>query len=389
MKIRHAALSAGVCLALALACSPFLWGGGEARGIERNFAGSAQLAYLYVPTDRLARDQTFDGFTTELSLKLAVDFNENVSVDVKTCYGCHGFEMGMAVANLRVSDALSFRVGRFTPAFGDFPARHDPANHRTSDKPLPYDMGRMLRLREYNMSVLPAPYVDNGLEVRGTLNFGARDRVALDYHAYVVGGLRGGRDAQDVDWIQMRSGAFYYVDNNSTPTAGGRLALTIFLTETASLKVGGSFMYGTYDPDNEQAVMLGGADLVLRIDKWTLRSEYLFRRTEMALDPSAFLYGPGKGGVYDPWALQDGWYVSTDYPLGEHWELVGRFDGLRRIGNTTDASSLRSRSMMLRYTAGVNYRFAGALRIKLNAELYDFSDFSDEVAINLAFVGAF
>ena len=38
--------------------------------------------------------------------------------------------------------------GRFTPSFGDFPVRHDPANHRTNDKPLPYDMGRMLHIRD-------------------------------------------------------------------------------------------------------------------------------------------------------------------------------------------------------------------------------------------------
>jgi len=59
---------------------------------------------------------------------------------VKVCYGCHGFEVGMAYFDFRVVDELNFRVGRFIPAFGDFPLRHDPANHRTSDKPLAYDM---------------------------------------------------------------------------------------------------------------------------------------------------------------------------------------------------------------------------------------------------------
>lgn len=57
-----------------------------------------------------------------------------------------------------LADELNFRVGRLTPAFGSFPLRHDPANHRTSDKPLPYDMGRMLRFREWNEGVLPAPH---------------------------------------------------------------------------------------------------------------------------------------------------------------------------------------------------------------------------------------
>jgi hypothetical protein len=64
---------------------------------------------------------------------------------VKICYGCHGFETDMAFVDLRVAEQLNFRVGRMNPAFGDFPLRHDPANHRANSKPLPYDMGRMLR----------------------------------------------------------------------------------------------------------------------------------------------------------------------------------------------------------------------------------------------------
>ena len=137
---------------------------GLARAADVNFAGSVQLDYLLVPTDEHARDFTFDGFTTELSLKLSADVSDHIAVQVKTCYGCHGFEIGAAYVDFRPVDDLTLRAGRFTPAFGDFQARHDPANHLTSDKPLPYDMGRMLHLRDWNMSVLPAPYVDSGLQ---------------------------------------------------------------------------------------------------------------------------------------------------------------------------------------------------------------------------------
>ena len=42
----------------------------EAFEIERNFAGSAQLDYLSVPTAPQNRKSTLDGFTTELSIKL-------------------------------------------------------------------------------------------------------------------------------------------------------------------------------------------------------------------------------------------------------------------------------------------------------------------------------
>ena len=363
---------------------------GTSHGGERNFAGSAQLDYLSVPTHADARDIVFDGFTTELSLKLAVDVTEHVAANVKTCYGCHGFEMGQAFMDLRVADELVVRVGRFTPAFGDFPVRHDPANHRTSDKPLPYDMGRMLRLREFGMSVLPAPYVDNGLELRGTLTLG--EAAELDYAAYVIGGLRGGADATDVDFIQSRSGALYYVDNNSRPSAGGRLALALRLGDEGSVKLGASGLYGSYDPDRELDYLVVGSDLVLRWASWTLRAEYLLRRTEMALgsDPATrFRYGPGPGGDYDDWFIKDGFYVETDFAASDSLELVARWDGMRRLGNVPVGSPLRSRSAMLRYTLGANWRLPRSMRVKLSGEAYDFSDFEDEVALHLGMVAVF
>jgi hypothetical protein len=64
---------------------------------------------MWVTTDPDARDHTFDGFTNELSLKVAVDFTDNVSANVKLCYGCHGFEVGMAYVDLMVVD--EFRIG--------------------------------------------------------------------------------------------------------------------------------------------------------------------------------------------------------------------------------------------------------------------------------------
>ncbi|HEV7557727.1 MAG TPA: hypothetical protein VGO00_19815, partial [Kofleriaceae bacterium] len=133
------------------------------KAVQRNFAGSVQLDYLAVPTERVARAEVLDGATVEVSLKLAADLTDHVSANVKMCFACHGPEVGMAYFDLRANDSFNVRVGRFTPAFGSFPLRHDPANHRTSDKPLPYDMGRMVRYQEWNEGVLPAPWVDNGV----------------------------------------------------------------------------------------------------------------------------------------------------------------------------------------------------------------------------------
>ncbi len=355
--------------------------------MERNFAGSAQLDYLAVPTAEPGRGITLDGFTTELSMKVAVDFNENISANVKVCFGCHGFETDMAFVDLRVADELNFRVGRMNPAFGDFPLRHDPANHKTSSKPLPYDMGRMLRLREWNMSVLPSPYVDNGLEVNGTHWFG--DDLQVDYAAYIVSGFKGGNDGQDFDFIQSRSGSLYYVDNNSEPAAGGRLSFTANFGDEVTSTLGASAMWGRYDPDTELEYIILGADLYLRIYELTLRAEYLLRRTEYALgaEPEArFRYG------LDParnFFIKDGFYIEAEVPVLPRLDIIARWDGMRRFGNVPTTSPLRSESQILRYLLGLNVGVARGMRIKLSGEFWDFSDFDDEVAIHLGIVANF
>jgi hypothetical protein len=356
--------------------------------VQRNFAGSVQLDYMAVPTEKVARDQGLDGATVELSLKLAMDFGDKVSSNVKVCVACHGLEVGMAFFDLRVADELNFRVGRFTPAFGEFPLRHDPANHRTSDKPLPYDMGRMLRISEWNMSVLPAPWVDNGLEVNGTHFFG--DLLQLDYAAYVIGGPRGAAGALDFDFRQSRSAENYYVDNNSRPVVGGQLVTTV-ITDPVSVQLGASAMTGTYDDDNELSFILGGVQAVIRIQQLVLRGEYLARRTEMGLGPDPaerFRYGPGGDGKFDPYQLKEGFYAESELPVGP-FDFVVRWDGLRRRGNVPRTSELRSDSRVHRYTVGTSYQLREALRLKVSGELYDFSDFEDEKVVHVGIAGPF
>ncbi len=384
--LRHASWRAALVLALmsvvvvALQSRP-------AVGQDRNFAGSVQSSYLYVydqqneDQDEKARQRAFDGFTTELSVKLAVDFDKHISTNVKLCFGCHGFEIDMAYVDLTVVDELRFRAGRFNPSFGEFPLRHDPANHRTVDKPLPYDMGRMVRLREWNLGVLPAPYVDNGLEIGGTHWFGYSFQ--LDYAAYAVGGLRGDNAGTDVDFKLSRSGESYYVDNNSRPTGGGRVSMTLDLSEAeTTFTLGGSGMYGMYDPAAKLSYMIAGADFYARVKRFELRAEYLLRRTEMNLgeDPSSrFKFGPGRNGKFDRYALKDGFYVEALFPVLPRMELVGRFDGLRRFGNVLSASELSKNSQVLRYTVGTDISVGFGVRVKFDVEYYDFNDFHDEL----------
>ncbi len=357
------------------------------RGTSRNFVGSVQLDYLAVQHRDEVAATTFDGATVELSLKLAMDLGHHVTATVKVCYACHGLEVGMAYFDLRAADELAARVGRFSPAFGSFPLRHDPANHSTSDKPLAYDMGRMVRFRDWNEGVLPAPWVDNGLEINGSHFVGPAQ---FDYAVYAMAGPKGDSDGVDFDFTQSRSGERYYVDNNGEPMVGGRVSLTVDLAPRQVLTVGGSVMTGHYDPKANLAFAIAGADATLQLGRTFLRAEWLGRWTDLALgaDPSTrFKYGP-VGGSYAQYFYKDGYDFEIEHPIGRV-TLLARWDGLRRSGNVLATSGLSARSSVQRYTVGVAIRVAASLQVKTSVERYLFSDFPDDNAAHLSLAGPF
>ncbi|MDB4998520.1 MAG: hypothetical protein JWM74_5952, partial [Myxococcaceae bacterium] len=323
---------------------------------DATFAGSAQADYHLVATARGANANagtggTFDGFTVETSIKVAADLSDHVSANVKLCYGCHGFEADMAYFDLRAVDELNVRVGRFSPSFGSFNLRHDPANHKLSDKPLPYDMGRMLRRSEWNNGVLPSPFPDNGAEVNGAHWFG--DVVQLDYAGYATMGFKQDTDTEiDLDFRQSHSP--YYVDNNGRPTLGGRVSLTLRLSPGSDLTLGASGMYGSYDPKNELSYAIVGGDLSFRFGRTNLRVEYLARRQEFDTHiPALFKYevAPNRGDFF----VKHGGYVELEQPLTHTLDLLGRVDAMYRAGNVPVASELSNSASVLRETLGLAY----------------------------------
>jgi hypothetical protein len=350
---------------------------------HRTIAGSVQLDYLAVPTNSNIRASTFDGMTAELSLKMSVDFTTNASVSVKVCFACHGFEAAAAFVDLRAADELSLRVGRLTPEFGSFPQRGDPANHRSNDKPLPYDMGRMLHNAEWREGILPAPWVDNGAELIGTRFV---DGGRIDYAAYVLSGPKAGTGAADFDFIASRDPGQYYVDNNSEPVGGARLAGTAELDSAGhGVTLGASVMAGHYDPERQLAFWIAGADAVANLDGVVIRAEYLVRRTDMAVgdDPAQrWKYGPSRSGRYDDHFFKHGFYGEAEVPIGR-LDAFFRFDGLLRYGNVLAGSPLSRASQLLRYTAGTAIRITENIRIKASIEYYRFSDLPDDVALHL------
>jgi hypothetical protein len=361
-----------------------------AAAIDHTFAASAQADYSFAP-ENLRRPDTpqFDGATVEVAMKLSADLSDHFSANVKVCFGCHGFETDMAYLDYRFADELNVRVGRFSPSFGAFNLRHDPANHRLSDKPLPYDMGRMLRLRDWNMGVLPSPFPDNGVELSGTHWFG--NRAQLDYAGYAVSGFKGDYSGFDLDWVQSRSGSYYYLDNNEVPSFGGRVALTVKLGDRSDLTLGGSGTAGTFDQNRELWYWIFGADAALRIGKTTLRAEWLMRRQEFDPDGVALRYVITDDNAF---FVKHGAYLELEQPLTSRVDLVVRADGMLRIGDVPVNSPLDKESAVGRLTLGIAVLAERHFRIKASSELWQFTDpdvrgVKTEASFHLGAVGTF
>jgi hypothetical protein len=373
-----------------------LWGLLDARpaaAIERNFAGSAQLDYLLVPAEKsLPSDRTvLDGFTSEVAVKLAVDVSERLSANVKLCHGCHGFELPMAYIDYRLADEFNVRAGRFSPSFGNFNLRQDPANHAASSNPLPYDMGRMLRFNQWNLGVLPSPFPDNGVEVGGTHWFG--EQAQVDYALYAVAGFKADVGSTDLDWSQSWSLAPFLVDNNGRPTVGGRAALTFRIRDVNDLTIGASAMHGTYDPENRFSYTIAGVDIAARLERTQIRAEYLVRHQTFEANPNVIFKLPVSASRVQSFN-KHGYYLEVERSFTDTIGLFVRADGLYRVGNVPVSSALAPRSAIFRYTGGGTLAVWQGWRLKASAELWAFSDDfpihqTFELGFHLAIVGTF
>jgi hypothetical protein len=170
---------------------------------------------------------------------------------------------------------------------------------------------------------------------------------------------------------------------------GARLSGAIDLdSDGHAITLGTSFMTGRYDPDRHLAFVIGGADLVANLDGIVIRTEYLARRTEMAVtvpgvDPATrWKYGPGSDGRYDDHFFKHGFYAEAEVPIGRV-DVLARFDGLLRFGNVLAGSALSSRSTLLRYTAGAAIRITENVRLKTSVEYYQFNDLPDDLALHI------
>ncbi|MCR4316741.1 MAG: hypothetical protein NUW37_10370 [Planctomycetes bacterium] len=301
-----------------------------------------------------------EGIVGEVGVTASYQYSEKISGTFQGCYGCHGVEIENAYGELNLSDALRFKAGRFTIPFGAASQRVSSAVQETVSKPLPYMMGNMVRQSEFNLSVIPAPAVDNGAEVSGGVE--VFEGAQLRYHGYVVRGFKG--FSPDISFIASRD----FEDNNADPAGGARLAF-----EARSWSFGFSGLQGHYDLDSKRLYQIGGFDLTFRLDEVRVRAEVAARRTE-------FQSVTGREDAF----YKRSYWLQVDFPVFEGFRVVVSGDrltvdgiNLSAGGPTTSlaASVTDEHNRVQRATLGFVYDYDGSALFKIEAERWDFSDF--------------
>jgi hypothetical protein len=199
--------------------------------------------------------------------------------------------------------------------------------------------------------------------------------------------------ASDLNWGLSQTRGGNMVDNNGRPAGGGRVAATFRIGEGNDLTIGGSVMYGTWDPANRFYYLIGGGDLAARIGRTQVRLEYLVRRQTFAPDPNVpFKLVIPASGVES--FEKHGAYLEIERSMTDTLALLLRADGLYRAGNLPVASPLAPRAAVFRYTAGGTIALAPGFRLKASGELYAFTNDPPihqdlELAFHLSVVGTF
>jgi hypothetical protein len=332
-----------------------------ARAVDVTFAGSGALDYRAFaghrpPGSDLPSAIGTESLVFELAQKLIVDVSPRMSATVKICFGCHGIEVDQAFAELHLTDSVNFRIGRINVPVGEFNTRHDPANYTAPSKPLPYAMGDMLYYGrdDFNLGVVPTPYVDDGIEVFGSVAMG---EVLFDYSVYGVKGFAG---QNDLDFAASRR----FADNNLTPAVGGRAVLSV-----GPVSIGGSIGGGNYDAHDELAYFLFGGEAYARWGPFVLRGEYIARRTD--INPKL----PGyRFAIRETYIIKEGYYGQLDWELGENLSLIYRFDALNRNGVPLPGSRIDEVfAGIQRHTGAVALRPWGGVLLKAGYERWLFS----------------
>jgi hypothetical protein len=332
---------------------------------------SLGVSYGQLLTDPKFNDTMPDeGIVGEFALHARVSAPAaKVSANLRVCWGCHELELEEASFQWNPWSFLQVKAGRMAVNAGSYNSRHDFAVRRTISKPLTRIMGNMPRAVEFNLGVLPAPYVDNGASV--TVGFDT-EAVGMEFEAFVLTGLKG--VGNDIDFVRSRQ----FRDTNGEPSLGGRVSLDV-----PFVSLNFSYMWGNYDPNSRRSYQFLSADARVRIGPVIIEGEFAFRETEYT-DPES---AGGENEFY-----KFGWWAQVTWQIIEPLYVVAAVDALHvtkiylsNFGPTPNEAIAVTddNNRIVRMVGGVGYTPWGGIMLRVTGEFWDFSDFHDAWVVHV------
>ncbi|MFO0979167.1 MAG: hypothetical protein U0996_22345 [Planctomycetaceae bacterium] len=256
------------------------------------------------------------------------------------------------------SDIEAFvNAGRLVVPFGAYSSQVNPGVYRTVSRPLIFNMGQRVYDENLGDPVLPMPFSDEGASLN--LSVPLLDDVMAGMDVYVVNGLQGN---SNISLDDSRD----YVDNNRTPSVGGRWTLG-----TSALRLGTSVIGGQYNPQNGTGVdnrqlnyVIFGYDVSWKYqDIFRIQGEFAQRNTDAYYDFAGPQYGRDR---------VSGWYVESELLLSRSARLsaLARWDEQsQRYAAWDPASTLPSAGFdVRRLTYGLNWTLPGGSLLMFNME---------------------
>jgi hypothetical protein len=355
-----------VCKLLTLAAVLLLARATPANAARWTWSGSGVVDFKQIYRAPDASTLGKHGAIVEWAIKPNVEVSDKVSMTARVCTSCHGITIDQAYVELRLRREVNLQAGRINVPFGDYYQRHDPASDALLSKPLPFEMGHMLRYQatQFNLGVLPMPYVDSGALLFGDVWIG--EKTQIWYGVFGANGFRS-QNAQDFTFMDQVSTAGFE-DNNDRLSWGGRVALA-----RGDATLGGSWLQGQYDPAAAYDYRAWGVDGSARLRGFQLRAEYLERDTEV-LDAGALRTLEKKG-----------FYGQIETPAWKKLSAAWRIDGLLREGPSLGTDNDES-SGILRWSLCASFAPALEYAFRAQYEHWRFTDFADADVVHVGLV---
>jgi len=333
-----------------------------------------------VEADKHERDPIpQEGFTGEFAMGATYHADKTLSLTVRACVGCHSFELQSAYVDWEVNSTWSFRAGRIPVPFGGFSRRTSPSHVESATKPLAYIMGGMVRQDNFNLGIVPAPYIDNGAAVTGS--FWLTKTAKLTLETALVRGLKG--ISPDIDFNLTRE----YQDNNGEPAVAARVLVT-----ADPITAGASVSWGRYDQRADLDYVMGSLELAVRFGDWNLRLEGIVRETDFftpdpfspARELESFRKTAYIAQIDGP--IAEGWRV---FLLNDYLEVEDVFLGPAGASAVQSALTTDDSNTIFRIAGGFVYSVRAGVQIKGSLEYWDPSDFEQAIVLHIGIVAEY